>query len=956
MKSTPPSRLKSINPSRSGAMTALFSGILLGLGFAALPTKAQAARAFFNTGQLAEGRNSHTATVLANGKVLLAGGKGAVNNAAISSAEIYDPATQSSVLTGSLAAPRVGHRAVLLPNGKVLVAGGIATAEIYNPATGTWQDASPLEDPFVANSCTVLANGKVLVVGGTDTTTQTAKAKLYDPQANSWTTTGSLATVQGGRSAVLLSDGRVLVAGGYDPATNSATVDSDVYNPESGAWTSTAPLGTARNSPNVQRLANGKVIAIGGSSGTTITAELFNPATGSWTTTGSLTLERLGFSAVALPDNTVLITGGFQNTNPLTTILASSEMYDPAKGIWKRVDSMNTLRCLHQATVLQNGTVLITGGWGYFNPAVWGDFNHGIRQSEIYKPVAGQWTAIAPMSRFHYSHATTLLADGKVLLTGGYGPTPDSHHPTGPVTTAEILDPSTGSWSETGEMASAKTDHTAILLKNGNVLAFGRYGGNAEIYAPATGSWGTAGSMVSSGLVAVGPVVGTILQDGKVIATGSPDGSAQLYDPAANAWSTTAPGGPQSEHTATLLSNGKILTIASDDDFRCAVFSPMTNTWSITGSPLEQRNAHSACLLPSGKVLMCGGLGYRNGKYGFPLTSAEIYDPSTGKWSVAKPCGKSRTNPSLFRIGDTRVMALGGDKGETSNTTEIYDEVSNTWAPTAPLLAARTDFSLASTPDGILAIGGLGVSPLPLVEIYDPPFPGIAVEQPVGREVLPSAQKDFGTVVAGSGKSLKFTVRNAGNSELTGLTLNKTGAHPGDFDLKLQSSAGLAPGSATMLTVAFNPTSPGNKSATLHLRFNDNGGSSFDIHLTGKAGRAPEIVVEQPAKTKLADGMARKNFGTLKVGRSGAAKTFTIRNTGTAILTDLAVRKGGNHKGDFTVGNLERTTLAPGASIQFKVTFKPGAPGTRDAALHLTSNDADENTFDITLTGNGARP
>ena len=235
---------------------------------------------------------------------------------------------------------------------------------------------------------------------------------------------------------------------------------------------------------------------------------------------------------------------------------------------------------------------------------------------------------------------------------------------------------------------------------------------------------------------------------------------------------------------------------------------------------------------------------------------------------------------------------------------------------------------------------------LATAEIYDPPFPEIAVEQPAGT--------DFGTVIAGSAKTMHFTIRNVGTSGMTGLSAAKSGPNAADFHLEM-SGGNLAPGAAKVLAVRFKPTSAGNKSATVHLDFNDIGGSTFDIRLTGKGvALTPEISVEQPPRAGLTDGKSKRSFGTVKIGKSGTAKIFTIRNTGTGVLTGLSVGKNGGDKNDFQIGKLGKTTLAPGASTTFKVTFKPRAQGKRNATLRIGSNDADENPFDIKLTGRAA--
>lgn len=131
----------------------------------------------------------------------------------------------------------------------------------------------------------------------------------------------------------------------------------------------------------------------------------------------------------------------------------------------------------------------------------------------------------------------------------------------------------------------------------------------------------------------------------------------------------------------------------------------------------------------------------------------------------------------------------------------------------------------------------------------------------------------------------------------------------------------------------------------------------YKLNLTVTSGGVtqPEIVVQQPTGSGLVDGKAKKSFGTVKVGKSGTAKTFTIKNTGTAPLKGLTIKKSGKNAADFAVGKIAAPTLAPGASTKFKITFKPKAAGVRNAAIAIKSNDANENPFDIKLTGRAVK-
>lgn len=232
--------------------------------------------------------------------------------------------------------------------------------------------------------------------------------------------------------------------------------------------------------------------------------------------------------------------------------------------------------------------------------------------------------------------------------------------------------------------------------------------------------------------------------------------------------------------------------------------------------------------------------------------------------------------------------------------------------------------------------------------------PDIAVEQPLGKKLASgSSVVDCGPGVVGiAGKSVVFTIWNSGSADLTGIRLSMTGSNGADFKVTGPAYSTLNPRSCVVFSVVFKPTAAGNRTAGIEIASNDGDENPFVISLTGAASLpAPEIVVAQPAGSGLVDGKAKKSFGTVKVGKSGTAKIFTIRNTGTARLMGLSVSKDGANRKDFSITAPTRTSLAPGASTTFKVSFSPAAAGTRNAAIHIKSNDKDESPFDIKLTG-----
>ena len=234
--------------------------------------------------------------------------------------------------------------------------------------------------------------------------------------------------------------------------------------------------------------------------------------------------------------------------------------------------------------------------------------------------------------------------------------------------------------------------------------------------------------------------------------------------------------------------------------------------------------------------------------------------------------------------------------------------------------------------------------------------PEIAVEQPTNADLSDGSTKPFGSIATGASKSLVFTIRNSGTAALTGLGISKDGADAADFTLTATPvSPVYAPDGTTSFTVTFAPTTAGSKVAAIHITSNDDDESTFDLTLTGTAfvvaPAVPEIAVQQPIGSELVDGAAKKSFGTVKLGKTGITKIFTIKNTGKANLTGLLITKNGKHARDFIVTAPTRTTIAAGGSTTFNVRFKPTAKGTRTAAIHIKSNDANESPFDISLTG-----
>ncbi|HEV2417194.1 MAG TPA: kelch repeat-containing protein [Terriglobia bacterium] len=341
---------------------------------------------FIPVGNLLTGRDSHTATLLPNGKVLIVGGEDASGNI-LAAAELYDPATGTFFPTGSLGTARMSHTATLMQNGKVLITGGIntnfspfelASAELYDPSTGTFTYTGIMNSARAGHTAALLNNGMVLIAGGNDNATDLATAELYDPNAGTFTPTGSLLTARENHTATLLGDGTVLVAGGATDDGSSVLSSAEIYNPSTGTFAATGSLNTEREFHTATLLNGGKLIVAGGYNNSApyelASIEIYDPTARTFTTSTNMAVPREGHTATLLADGSVLIVGGGNNTEDMGT----AELLDPTGQTLTGTGALNTARFGHSATLLNDGTVLIVGGEGGSGSA--------LASAELYAP------------------------------------------------------------------------------------------------------------------------------------------------------------------------------------------------------------------------------------------------------------------------------------------------------------------------------------------------------------------------------------------------------------------------------------------------------------------------------------------------------------------------------------------------------------------------------------------
>src|ERR1035437_8921106 len=232
--------------------------------------------------------------------------------------------------------PRYAHTATLLQNGKVLVAGGynttwLSTAELYDPAAGTWTTTGPLNTARGQNAATLLPTGKVLSVGGQMGSTYLTTAELYDPTTRIWTTLpNSMTTGRSLHTVTLLSSGKILVAGGQN--STGYLNSTELYDPTAGTWSATAnTLSASRSWHTATLLPSGKVLVAAGLGGGSLSsAELFDPTTATWSPTSSLNAPRHSHTATLLTDGQVLIAGGYNANVGMATIVERFAFAPPA--------------------------------------------------------------------------------------------------------------------------------------------------------------------------------------------------------------------------------------------------------------------------------------------------------------------------------------------------------------------------------------------------------------------------------------------------------------------------------------------------------------------------------------------------------------------------------------------------------------------------------------------------
>lgn len=431
---------------------------------------------------------------------------------------------------------------------------------------------------------------------------------------------------------------------------------------------------------------------------------------GSWEATGSLNVPRLQTISTLLPNGRVLVAGGRNFT--FTEALNSAELYNPLTETFSLTGPMTDGRWSHTATLLPNGKVLVAGG--FTNPSTSANAQPVLTSAELYDPATGTWTPTGSMTTRRALHIAQLLPNGKVLVAGGRtcnGPPPLACNSTFTTPTAELFDPATGTWAPTGVMSFSRTTTGAVLLANGTVL----------------------------------------------VPAGFPGGqnTAETYDPASGTWSRTANlNVNRARQGAMLLPDGTALVVAGGTGTSTPTtetYNPATNTWTLAGRVAQTRFNYLYTELPNGDVLIAGGAGGATAS-----NTAEVFDPATRTWSSAgtlvNPHGSGSSNGNSTRavvlsasatsfVFDPRIC--GDNCGKVLVVGDNAARAADLYTPAAVSLATCT--TTVTGPSGPVTVAAGSVTCVTNAQVT-----GSITVQPGGALVLTSSRITAGVQSTGA--------------------------------------------------------------------------------------------------------------------------------------------------------------------------------------------------------------
>jgi len=733
------------------------------------------------TGEMSVARYGPAIAKLLDGRILVCGGRSGdqANAVSLNSCEIYDPAQETWSTTASMMQAASDRSATVLPDGRVLVAGGetngfgpwFSTAELYDPATEQWQAIDSMHVARSRQGAILLRDSRVMVFGGlNDSELNPVEAYALtfgddvdeDGVPDSTDNCPLLANpdqadsdLDGQGDACDTDDDGDELADGIDNCpllANPDQADSDLDGQGDACDSDDDGDGLADETDNCPSVANpdqadsdldGQGDACdtdddgdGLADGMDNCPLLANPNQVDSDLDGqgdACDADDDGDGLADGTDNCPLVANPDQADSDLDGQGDACDTDDDGDGLADGNDNCPLVANPDQADTDNDGIGdVCDGGWTTLSPMqtpradpgsaaidanrtlVCGGYNAN-RVCEIFDATTGQWIAAASANAVGNSIRLFPLANGRILGVGGTSPGTDRG-----ISQTELYDPLTDTWQYTGDLQNGTKahGHSAVKLGDGRVLMAGSRlypscssSTVAQIYDPTTGAWAATGSMniarqwsYSNGLV--------LLDNGKVLAVGGERvvqcepgaflSQTELFDPTTGQWNYTgemsvARYGPA---IAKLL-DGRILVCGgrSGDQANavslnsCEIYDPAQETWSTTASMMQAASDRSATVLPDGRVLVAGG--ETNG-FGPWFSTAELYDPATEQWQAIDSMHVARSRQGAILLRDSRVMVFGGLNDSELNPVEAYaltfgDDVDEDGVPDStdncPLLA-----------------------------------------------------------------------------------------------------------------------------------------------------------------------------------------------------------------------------------------------------------------------------
>lgn len=760
-------------------------------------------------------RAFHTATLLADGRVLLGGGEqaGPSGSTILDLCEIFDPATNTCFPAGHLLSPRSRGLAVPLWDGRVLFVGGAGqgmttNAEIFDPAT---QSSIALQDDvhlwYQAMTGVRMDSGKVLLLGG-DAAPVTMTA-VFDPETLSFSQTGPLNAPRYRAASILLPDGRVLVVGG-----NASEARAEVYDPTSGTFSFTHPMQRNRQDARLALLPGGRVLVVGGDPINTYPdgaspTEIFDPASGLFSLSGSLT-DPCGLStATLLPDGKVLVAGGARNFDAFGES-DSVELYDspnPGSGLSISL-SPRTARPVQggklafQSEVMGGalgttwsvaegssaGTVDALGIYsapttpGTYHVVATSTSDPSVKASAVVEVPAVAVSlsptslSVAASGSVGFSAQVHFDADTGVLWSvqeGAAGGTIDAlGHYTAPsvggtfhVIATSQADPSKsasasvrvllpGLFSDGPAYPSGFSPASSVKRADGTLLLVGRSpntGGTPPpsllyLFNPSNGAFTFLGQLINPR----DDSAAFELPDGRILVVGDRIATAEFIDLTTSPATISSAPGPMlqtfSAWQALQFGNGSV--VVANGGQAPVLFDPQLNAFTSPGtSTISASFQFTLTLLASNQLLVAGGYD------GSISSQAYLYDPALGGISLIAPMVQARARQSAIRLPDGRVLLSGGDdgmaQGTVRNTGEVYDPSKGTFALAACTMKEhRMCAASCVLPSGLILVSGGSntwtgtLTPVASTDLFDPAtgyyVPGSSMNHPyANHQMLP---------------------------------------------------------------------------------------------------------------------------------------------------------------------------------------------------------------------------